>query len=348
MNSGFDLRLIGLVCGVAMGMIMGSCAAETSPKQCRMKPLVDFDKLQNPIYSHDEWSVKDACMAYREDGWFYLFFSAFFPAEGDTRSHVVGVKTRDFKTWSDPLFVWSGHDMGWLGMCSPDIQKVSDTWYLTYNSWGDKSGRPNQLFYAVSSDLENWDHHHQLAPEVTVKDGTATRAIDAAIVHHNDRFVLIWKEGSPHRTRLAWAEKMNGPWQYVGDGYPQLVMPDGQENGMIHENFHFFRYNDKWQLLSLDYRPHTPYLYTMTGDGGRLEDWLHWGQGRELIVPEEAFNTDHRCNAPFIADWRAYDGYFTMIYAGRTQGVSHKRRGDNRLGLARSLDLIHWQVPGQD
>ncbi|MEM6379149.1 MAG: hypothetical protein AAF705_13115, partial [Bacteroidota bacterium] len=40
---------------------------------------IDWGKLSNPIFSMEDWSVKDACMIYNEeDAHFYLFFSAFY------------------------------------------------------------------------------------------------------------------------------------------------------------------------------------------------------------------------------------------------------------------------------
>jgi hypothetical protein len=59
----------------------------------------------------------------------------------------------------------------------------------------------------------------------------------------------------------------------------------------------------------------------------------------------ENFNTDNVANACFRADWREYDGHFYMIYCGRTEGKSHLGRGNNKLGLARSKELINWQAP---
>jgi len=47
------------------------------------------------------------------------------------------------------------------------------------------------------------------------------------------------------------------------------------------------------------------------------------------------------------ARMRQYDGYYYLIYAGRTEGQAFARRGWNQLGLARSSDLMHWSPAGR-
>ncbi|NJK95417.1 MAG: hypothetical protein HC905_11340 [Bacteroidales bacterium] len=153
------------------------------------KPFIDWANLKNPVYSQPGWSTKDACMMYN-DGWFYLYFSAFFYDAGRERSHVVSVRTQDFKTYSEPLFIWSGMEEGWIGLCSPDISRINNTWILTFNSWGDKEGKPNQLFYATSTDLVRWSGLKPLARNIT----NDVRAIDAAIIPFNKKFTWYGKE----------------------------------------------------------------------------------------------------------------------------------------------------------
>ena len=84
---------------------------------------------------------------------------------------------------------------------------------------------------------------------------------------------------------------------------------------------------------------------TMKGSGKKPEDWLEWHPPTVLKVPQEGFNTYHRSNAAFLADWREYDGYFYLLYAGTTEGKTHAGRGNNKLGLARSQDLKTWSAP---
>ena len=309
--------------------------------------FIDWEGLENPVYSHPGWSTKDPCMAWR-DGTFYLFFSALYEDRGRVRSHVVGVKSTDFQNWSEPLIIWDGRDDGWIGMCSPNISKIGGAWYLTYNSWGDMDGRPNQLFYRRSTDLENWEERQPLAPEVTVDHkGRPRRGIDGALAKVDNTVYLIWKEGRPHMPRAAKAPAVDGPYEYIGHGYVSLMVPGGGGNGLVHENFELLFADGHWRLISTDYNPQTLYIYTLTGQPDRPESWLTWGNGRKVLVPMEPFNTHDRFNAGFIADWREYDGHYYLISAGCTERESYAGRGNNKLGLTRSTDLIHWKIPDE-
>jgi hypothetical protein len=298
--------------------------------------FINWSQLKNPVYKHKGWSTKDACMTYK-DGYFYIFFSAFYHDRGRERSHVVGIKTKDFMNFSEPMFIWDGRDDGWVGMCSPNITKVDSLYYLTYNSWGDDhpNGMPNQLFYATSKKLEEWNKHQPLARNVTVEDGNPQRAIDAAATRANGKFYLVWKaEQTP---QIAVSDS------FGETGWSRL----GRPTEKWFENSEFINIDGKWNLLvtAHGYEDHVPALIPMINSGQKDSDWLKWGDFNFLKVPEESFNTDNRANASFLVDWRAHDGYFYLLYAGRTENKTHAGRGNNKLGLARSKDLVNWQVP---
>jgi hypothetical protein len=289
--------------------------------------FLPWTELRNPIYSHPGWSVKDPAVTYRE-GWFYLFFSAFFFDDGQERCHVVAVKTQDLQRYSDALFALSGKEQGWLGACSPGLARIGERYYLTYNSWGDKHGQPNQLFYGVSDDLETWTFGQALATELT----RGKRAIDGALRFHDRRFYLIWKEWQT--PQIAWAESLDGEWHRLG-----------RPGSSWFENGEIVDINGVVYLLVTGLR-HEPYWMQLLGDPGHPAGWLDWSRPRRLEIPAEGFNASHRANAAFLVDWRRYDGHFYLFYAGRTEGRSHAGRGDSRLGVARSRDMVGWQVPG--
>lgn len=302
-------------------------------------PFIHWKSLHNPILSYPNWSIKDVAMA-RRRGTFYVFFSAFYKDHGRVRSHVVEVSTRDFRTYSHPIFDFDGEGEGWIGMCSPDIQRIGDEYELSFNSWGDKPGKPDQLFYMTSADLVHWSRRHSLAGNLTV----GKRAIDAAIAHANRGYYLIWKQGMKVRkARLAFSKTLGGAWEFVGSGYPSLTMPDGAENGLVHENFEFIKFDGKWHLLTSDYpRGHHEYLYTLESN----RDWLKWGRGLQLKIPAQDFNKLVHADAAALYDWRREDGYFYLIYAGRNEKIAYLGRGWNRVALARSKDLVHWVPAG--
>lgn len=320
---------------------------------CAQEPFIDWDRLQNPVYEVEDWSVKDASMIYvEESGLFYLFFSAFFHVGDRVNSHVVSVKTNDWINFSAPLFIWKGAELGYHGLCSPEVHQFEGTYVLTYNGWGDKAGKVNQLYYAVSDDLEKWDKHKPLGREVTAE----YRAIDAALAYHQETYFLYYKESRPFGhlprvdlTRVAYASGLDGPWQFVYAGYNQFTHQDRSLSNMIHENYRLLEIDGTWYMQNTGYWPHDPHLYKIGGDADNKAWWTVWTDGILLDIPvEEGFNTAHRANAAHLQDWREYDGYFYLLYAGNTENESFWTRGHNRLGLARSKDLITWEIPSSE
>lgn len=313
--------------------LVSVCAAQK-------RPFIDWSALRNPVLAYPNWSIKDAAMAYHQ-GKFYVFFSAFYADHGRVRSHVVEVETQDFRHYSKPILDFDGEESGWIGMCSPDVRRAGAVYALSFNSWGDKPGKPDQLFYMTSPDLIHWSARHPLAPNLTA----GQRVIDAALAPVGRGFYLIWKQNTPRRPRprIAFAKSLQGPWSFVGSGFAALTMASGKENGMIHENFTFMRAGGRWRLLSADYSPgRQEVLYTQL----HPNDWLHWGDGLAIHVELESFNRLVRADAAAVYNWQNHDGYYYLIYAGRNDAKTYLRRGWNRLGLERSKDLIHWFPAG--
>jgi hypothetical protein len=304
------------------------------------KHFIDWQHLTNPVLQYPNWSIKDAAMAFR-NGTFYVFFSAFYDDRGRVRSHVVEVSTRDFETYSDPIFNIDGREDGWIGLCSPDVQQIGGTYYMTFNSWGDMPDKPNQLFYESSPDLVHWSDRKSLAPNLTSAGGV----IDAAVAGADGGFYLTWRgEGhGPIVPYVAFAKSMDGPWALDGSGIAAVKMPDGKDNGSNHENFEFLKINGTWRLLTSDYPPgHQEYLYTQE----HAHNWLEWSRGQRLDVAKADYNSFIPCDAAAIYDWRAHDGYFYLLCAGRAEATTYLGRGYNRLALHRSKDLVHWLPAG--
>jgi hypothetical protein len=320
------------------------------------KPGLDWTCLRNPVLDYPDWSIKDYGIAY-SDGTFYLFFSAFYEDGGRVRSHVVEVSTSDFKTFSKPILNIDGREEDWIGMCSPDCVKIGDTWYLTFNSWGDQEGRPNQLFYMASKDLVNWGPRKPLAHNVT----RGTRAIDSALAFDNGRYILFWKE--IQTTRCCVADSIDGPYKILGSGWPKFFGGDGREFEW-NENYQLMKIDGGWRMLASTHDPDSkeeyvdsegrkrtrftmmPIIYTMDKTTGSDYDWLKWTGGYEPKVRIESFNTDHRANSAAMLDLTEVDGYYYLLYAGRTEGASYLKRGNNKLGLSRSKDLVTWFPAG--
>jgi hypothetical protein len=306
---------------------------------------LSWNTLRNPFYAHDGWSVKDVAVSYGPDGVIHVYFSAFFMDAGMERCHVAQTSTRDLRAFTPAVVIFDGQSDGWIGMCSPDVQRIGGQYVMTFNAWGDASPKPKQLFYATSPDLTTWSAAHPLAATLTA----GRSYIDAALAPSAGRLFLFYKDDQTLKTHLAAGPALDGPWHVVGSGLPTFMTASGQEMGQVHENYQLLPIDGHWRLLSTDYSPVTNegFLYAMPGDGAAETDWLTWQSGYKLAVPKEAFNTNHVDNAAYLADQRASDGFFYLFYAGRTEGTTHAGRGDNKLGVSRSTDLMLWKPAGQ-
>jgi len=196
-------------------------------------------------------------------------------------------------------------------MCSPNITPITKngktTFILTINSWGDKSGEPDQLFYMTSTDVVTWSYPPKpLAPEVT----KGVRAIDAAIAFANEKYYLIWKSTSDWIPLVAVSHDLDKDWKLLGS--PTFERKPSER---LHENFEFIQVDKKWRLLSTDNL--LPFFYNMNGTGENDQDWLSWTNGYELQVEKKVWNSEGLANAAAIADWREYDGYFYLFFCWR-------------------------------
>jgi hypothetical protein len=97
-----------------------------------------------------------------------------------------------------------------VGLACAHRTSARSIFYLAYNSWGDKENKPNQLFCAMSRDLESGGHA-SLAASIT----RGKRAIDAAIASDEDKFILFYKQFQV--PIAAWSETLLGtPWHVIG------------------------------------------------------------------------------------------------------------------------------------
>ena len=277
----------------------------------------------NPVYpaAGSGWSVKDASVVYK-DGLYYIFASAFFEDAGRERTHLIGVSTPDFKTFSEPLFCVSGLEEGYIGLASPNITQHDGTYYMTYNSWGDKEGEPNQLFYATSTDLIHWSFGKPLARSLT----QGRRSIDAAVCFTGDGVLLVYKDNQT--MCFATADDIDA----------QDWTPVPSKVSAWYENYCFAAEGGQLYMMATN-RLHLPVILAMQNG-----DYGDWKVVKRLLPPEQGFNTNERANASSVT-WVPEQGRWLMIYAGRTEGVSHAGRGNNRLALAQSATLTgEWEV----
>lgn len=280
-----------------------------------------WDGVRNPIASFPEVAVKDAFLI-RGDTW-HLGYSEISDAPFRFRlgfsSGELGSLTRG-PTLDQP-------DVG--GLASPSIVRTPDGRYvMTYNSHTrDVGDTANKLYYRTSDDLIAWSEPQRI--HIDGADGDDDRLIDASIAFA-DGIYLVFKRGQA--AHIARADMLEGPWTLLGP-----IAPRNVENGQLIE------IDGEWHLLATTVPLHVPTLY-------RKVEWTQWEEVRELAIPAQAWNdgellSHERANAAFLVDDRERTGYFYTLYAGSTEVTSFEGRGHASLGIARSVDLIEWDVP---
>lgn len=321
-------------------------------------PVIDWHRLRNPVLSVPDWSLKDACMV-QAGGRYHIFTSAF----DQDRSTVVHYITTDWRSFAPGPLRLIGPELGAVGICSPNLWWHAGRWYLQVNTWGQPPPVQNQLYYLVSDDLATWSAPRPLAPALT----RGARCIDLALAQVGPFWVAGWKDGN--HPRFAVAEDLDGEWRAVDGGRGRLRRRADQPSGgpdLVHENFQIFRLDHGWHLLSTDYEPHEPWLYTLAGDPARPASWAEWEDGVPLVLPAEDFNSFpadripvlraagftrpiHPCpgapgrvaivdgfaNAPYLADWRDHDGFLYLLYAGKNEIDCDRYRGRLAGGIRR-------------
>ncbi len=300
------------------------------------------------LYSDPAYSLKDACLAFEQGVW-HLFTSAF----DQERSVVARSRSPDLISCDPIETLFDGLEQDRIGMCSPDVMKGPEAWILVCNSWGQKKGFPNALYYGVSEDLTCWRTLRPLAQELTA----GTRVIDGSLAWHEGTWFLICK--CPGRTRCAQARSLDGPWEWIPGEMKFLDGTTGEPNEYHRENFQFLQLDGVWHVVSTDFVAYSnqnyPWLYRMEGDPLLPESWLRWTQGRALELPTEEWNSLDAHNAVALVDHRSHDGWVYAIFGGKDEqrkdefcGTAseekHWARGWNRLGTARSRDLVRWGV----
>jgi hypothetical protein len=97
---------------------------------------------------------------------------------------------------------------------------------------------------------------------------------------------------------------------------------------------------------------HAPVLFRLAGDPADPQSWLRWEEVRTFDVPEESWNQGETpgvphetANSTYLCDARALDGHWYLLSAGSTELEAFEGRGHAKLGVARSFDLVEWEVP---
>jgi hypothetical protein len=301
-----------------------ACIVGTPP------PSIDWSALQNPILSFPTMGVKDQALQWSGGEW-HMLFSDMTETKAAPHVHfrVAVSSSPDLRRWTSPRVVADD-------AASPDIvRSPSGTFIVTYQT-------PQGLDYRTSSNasLRSWSAPHPLGR------GLAHRMIDAALAFTGHGVILGFKAGTTtQHFEIAWAPTLSGTFRVVGQ-------PDIDVYNDTVENYEFVTVDGAWHLVATSNTLDQPFLFALgPGDPATASTWLHWSTGQSLTVPSETFNSAsgissvhfEHANSAFLCVGPQGEDYLT--YAGSTELTQFGGWGHARIGIARSSDLVHWQIP---
>lgn len=296
---------------------------------------IRWERLRNPIFSLPDAAAKDVAVRLVDGRWRLLFSHV---SEDPFRFRIGISSSEDLLRWS-PIELWDQPELG--GVASPDVTRdPGGNYVVTYNAHTRDVEGGTKLYVRTSPDFGSWTAPVRLAP--AIRPGGDEFLIDAALAHTSHGLFLAY-DYQHGRFEVAWSPSgsVEGPWQTVGEA----------DTGPF-ENYQFLLIDGRWHLLGTTTPVHRELLYRLAGPPDRPESWLHWELLRELRVPPEAWNSDagdgrgfEVANAAYLCDARPLDGHWYLFYAGSTELVRFGGRGHAKVGVARSTDLVRWEVP---
>ncbi|MCL4446060.1 MAG: hypothetical protein M1134_04190 [Actinobacteria bacterium] len=321
------------------------------------RPNVAWGHLVNPILSSPIAGEKDEAIIWAGGMWHMLFSYVTNDPRlpGGVRWNIGTSESKNMLTWTKPS-LWPSQ-AGVIGVASPDIvRSPSGEFVATYESEGGVSGASDKIFYRTSTTLKTWSTPHPLAPSLAPLP--RARMIDPALAFTGNGLILGFKTGpngskaikssSGQAFEIAWSRSgsLKGPWRLIG-------IPGISIYHDTVENYEFFDANGKWHLLATSNTLDQPWLFTLAGDPLNPSSWLRWTNGHKLNVPYESWNSGpgissigfEHANSAFICNARADGGYYYLLYAGSRELTQFGGWGHAKIGIARSTDLVHWQVP---
>lgn len=317
-------------------------------------PTVAWTALRNPVLADPSAGIKDEAVVWVDGHWNALFsYVTEDPtAPGGVRWDIATSTSPDLGHWS-AVAPWP-RQPGVLGVASPDVARDrTGRFVVTYQSdpgAGPPAGTQARLFYRTSGDLRQWSPPHPLAQNLAPSPGD--RMIDGALVSTGRQLLLGFKFSSPTQPDVFELARSTsggpqGPWALVG-------RPDISVNGGTVENGEFVRVSGRWHLMATSDNLDQPWLFTLAGNPDRPEGWLRWTAGYPLTVPGQAFDTgpgisslgfEHANSAFLCAAGDSPGNEVYLFYAGSSELTQFGGWGHAMIGVARSRDLVHWQVP---
>ena len=195
-----------------------------------------------------------------------------------------------------------------------------------------------------------WSPPRPLAPSLA--PAAADRMIDGALVFTGHQLLLGFKYSSPSQPDIfemarSTSGRPQGPWQLVG-------RPDIEVVGGTIENYEFVMALGHWRLVATSDNLDQPWLFTLAGNPASGHRVAAVDRGLQLDVPSQAFNGGpglssidyEHANSAFLCNASTLSGHFAyLLYAGSSELTQFGGWGHAAIGVARSTDLVHWQVP---
>jgi hypothetical protein len=317
-------------------------------------PTVQWSSLRNPLLTARRAGVKDEAIIWAGGKWHMLFSQVTDDPSGPggVRWNIATATSTDMVHWSR-VRPWP-RQAGVTGVASPDIVSGPRGGYVVTYQSDPGAARPShdqsRLFYRTSTNLRTWSAPHRLA--WSLAPSPADRMIDGALVFTGHDLLLGFKYSSPTQPDVfelarSTTGRPRGPWQLVG-------RPDIEVNDGTVENYEFVTAAGQWRLVATSNNLDQPWLFTLVGEPGHARGWLKWSAGYPLSIPSESFNSGpgissigfEHANSAYLCDASAQPGhYFYLFYAGSNELTQFDGWGRAKIGVARSTDLVHWQVP---
>ena len=319
--------------GIAVGQAAAATVAPGQDHACIVgtpPASIDWSALTNPILSFPTVGVKDQALQWSGGEW-HMLYSDMTATKAAPHVHfaVAVSSSPDLRHWTAPRIIAEN-------AASPDIvRSPSGRFVVTYQT-------PQGLAYRTSSaaSLRSWSDAHPLGR------GLAHRMIDGALAFTGNGVILGFKAGTAtQHFEIAWAPSLSGTFHLVGR--PDVVL----YNDTV-ENYEFLTVDGAWDLVATSNTLDQPFLFTLgPGNPASPSTWLHWSAGRQLLVPSQSFDSGQgvssvayeHANSAFLCVGPQGEDYLT--YAGSTELTQFGGWGHARIGLARSSDLVHWEVP---
>lgn len=332
-SGGFGNGALGTVASGAAGATKEVVAAGHDHDCIVGRPPrhIDWAALRNPILSYPANGVKDQALQWSGGSWHMLFSDMTATRSPPyVRFDVAEATSPDLRRWSAPRVIATN-------AASPDIVRdPAGKFVVTY-----QTARGLEYRISTSPALRNWSHPHPLA------HGLAGRMIDGALAFTGKGVVLGFKAGtSSQHFEIAWAPSLSGRFRLVGR--PDIVL-----YGDTVENYEFLTVGGVWHLVATSNTLDQPFLFSIAaGNPSVPATWLRWSSGTQLMVPSEPFDRGsgissvsyEHANSAFLCVGPGGEDYLT--YAGSSELTAYGGWGHARIGIARSSDLVHWEVPG--